>query len=147
MAERLAEATVDRPGPPCACGRVKDRRAKRCAYCARLPHGARARFMAKVRVDANGCWIWQGATGGAGRYGRVAIGSSETDQAHRVSYELHVGTIPEGHYVCHRCDVTLCVNPEHLFTGTQAENMRDMVAKDRCSRRGNPGPRKAPAAF
>jgi hypothetical protein len=147
MAKRLHETTVDRPGVPCECGRAKDRRAKRCAYCAHLPEGARERFMAKVNKTET-CWLWTGARGGLdrktriGRYGRVAVGGGKTDQAHRVAYEMFVGPVPEGHYVLHRCDVSLCVRPDHLFTGTQTDNMRDMVAKDRCSRRGNPGPRR-----
>jgi len=83
--------------------------------------------MSKVRIR-DGHWIWIGADGG--RYGQIKV-LGKVEQAHRVSYELFIGEIPEGHGVLHRCDICLCVNPEHLFSGTQMDNMHDMIDKGR----------------
>jgi len=88
----------------------------------------RERFNEKWTPDENGCWIWTSARTPTG-YGSIWVGSNA--RAHRVSWELHRGPIPVGLHVLHRCDVPLCVRPEHLFLGTHNENMADMVAKGR----------------
>lgn len=89
------------------------------------------RFWAKV--DRSGeCWAWTGyrMPSGHGLFGRGGRGNGMA-LAHRVSWELHYGPIPEGMKVCHHCDHGWCVRPDHLFLGTQADNLADMRAKGR----------------
>lgn len=92
----------------------------------------RDRLIRQVVVDHRGCWIYQGKKEGrkGARYGCIMVGGKHV-KAHRLSYSIHVGPIPEGKCVCHRCDVPLCVNPDHLFIGTQLENLSDMDSKRR----------------
>lgn len=83
-------------------------------------------FLSKYFINVyNGCWEWIAALDGKG-YG-VFRGRG----AHRVSYELHFGHIPDGLCACHHCDNPKCVNPHHLFIGTRSDNMQDMVLKGR----------------
>lgn len=90
------------------------------------------RFWAKVK-KADGCWLWTGAGSRKGEHGRIGIGgrSEGIALAHRLSWELHHGPVPDGFCVCHRCDNPPCVNPAHLFLGTKGDNNRDMYAKGR----------------
>lgn len=78
------------------------------------------------------CWLWIGAEQGDG-YGRLwnPGPGPRLLGAHRLSWELHRGPIPDGLWVLHRCDNPLCVNPDHLFLGTNADNVKDMIAKGR----------------
>ena len=79
----------------------------------------------------SGCWLWT-ATGDRDGYGFIAADRSRKMLgAHRVSYELHHGTIPDGMLVCHKCDVPGCVNPDHLFLGTNKDNSDDRDRKGR----------------
>jgi hypothetical protein len=89
------------------------------------------RFWSKVgKGSAASCWEWTGARIPQG-YG--SLGTRERSQigAHRISWSIHNGPIPPGMFVLHRCDNPPCVNPAHLFLGTQLDNMRDKLQKGR----------------
>lgn len=90
------------------------------------------RFWAKViKGSQNECWGWIGATSKG--YGAMASDykTRKVLRAHRMSFELARGKITNGLHVLHKCDNPTCSNPEHLFLGTHADNMRDMFAKKR----------------
>jgi hypothetical protein len=93
-----------------------------------------ARFMRRVNKGSrNQCWEWTGSLNNG--YGQWRNLAGEIELAHRASWRMFVGPIPEGEGVLHRCDNPPCCNPAHLFTGTNAVNIADMWAK----KRANPG--------
>jgi hypothetical protein len=77
----------------------------------------------------SGCWLWTGGATPSG-HGHFWL-RGKTKKAHRISYELKCGPVEDGKIICHKCDVPSCVNPDHLFVGSPADNSRDMVAKAR----------------
>lgn len=94
------------------------------------------RFLEKVNKTEN-CWLWMGYVDKIG-YG-IFSGEISSSKAHRNSYDLFIGKIPTGKKVLHKCDVRNCVNPEHLFIGTQKDNVQDMLKKGRNRSISRPG--------
>jgi hypothetical protein len=87
-------------------------------------------FEGKIhRLPKDGCWVWTGAKTEKG-YGTFYTDNNRY-RAHRISYELYVGEIPDGMFVCHKCDNPWCVNPAHLWIGTNADNQQDKHNKGR----------------
>lgn len=90
------------------------------------------RFWAKVEKHGpDECWNWTGARQGLRReYGAFTLNGVRMG-AHRASWTMHNGPVPEGLEVCHKCDNGLCVNPAHLWLGTHLDNMMDKIGKNR----------------
>ena len=114
-----------------------------CSMKCAAGHGNRARwakappaidrFEKKYIPEPNtGCWLWT-ATGDEKGYGHFRY-KGRPQKAHRASWMLHRGEIPDGMLVCHHCDTPACVNPDHLFLGTNDDNMRDRQEKGRQAR-------------
>lgn len=91
-----------------------------------------ARFWPKV-AKGEGCWEWRAGKFPSG-YGAFCFRGRKAARAHRVAWILTNGEIPAGLLVLHRCDNRACVRPDHLFLGTNDDNMRDMVEKGRAAR-------------
>ncbi len=80
-------------------------------------------------ANPDACWMWQKSILQSG-YGNLGL-SGKNYRAHRVAWMITHGSIPEGQVVCHRCDTPACINPSHLFLGTQGDNIRDAQTKGR----------------
>jgi len=89
-------------------------------------------FWKKVLKIDDGCWEWQGSLSSSG-YGKIHLrgcGENENHGTHRLSWFLHFGEIPISMSILHKCDNPKCCNPEHLFIGTQMDNVQDRIKKE-----------------
>lgn len=96
------------------------------------PRNIYERFEEKVeRVPMSGCWIWTAQLEPKNGYGRFQVNGKTMGIAHRISYQIYKGEIPENLVVMHVCDTPACVNPDHLKLGTITDNNRDCLQKNR----------------
>jgi len=113
------------------CGSKLKYGKKYCSYhCMHLPK--KERFLNHVKKTAT-CWLWMGKSFTDFGYGRFNNGGKfgKIEHAHRVSYKLFVGKIMKNKFILHKCDNPKCVNPGHLFIGTQKDNIMDAITKGR----------------
>lgn len=101
-----------------------------------MPRGAKSQPLSRIEnmfmpVTESGCWIWMLALGRHG-YGSIKH-QGKMLKSHRVSWMVYRGAIPDGIKVLHTCDIRCCINPDHLFLGTQADNVADMIKKKRAA--------------
>lgn len=102
---------------------------RRCHFSYTKTAAAAAPRFTKHVEKTESCWLWRGAVDTAG-YGDCWF-RGRTTGAHRVSWQIFRGEIPDGLFVLHKCDNPICVNPDHLFLGTHSDNMQDASAKGR----------------
>jgi len=130
---------------------IKRNRQQYCSVaCRSIGHHreAEARFLTLRHICEHGslctscCWLWQGAIGSTG-YGHFYLGNRCLG-AHRYAYELASGPLPKGRFVCHSCDTRACVNPQHVWLGTAADNTHDAQSKDRLATGERHGSRTHP---
>jgi hypothetical protein len=120
--------------PPKGVPWTKDMRSKIASFWIETKQELMIRFFKFVSMEPNtGCWLWVGVTDRIG-YGRFSI-KQQSLVAHRISWKLFKGPLPEGLFILHHCDTPSCVNPNHLYAGTYKDNMQDMVRRGRQGRR------------
>lgn len=89
--------------------------------------GLKCKLLNGIKREGD-CWLYKNSS--SGEYSKIRW-KMKWYSAHRVSYEIHIGEIPKGKWICHNCDTPKCVNPEHLFVGSAKENRKDAVNKKR----------------
>ena len=115
---------------------TRNKKDRKCEYCHKefVPISIRKFCCEKCvllgnKIEKNGCWEWKKKKTLHG-YGETSI-QGKSRLVHRLSYEIFKGKIPEGKNVCHSCDNKICFNPDHLWIGTQKENIEDCIKKER----------------
>ena len=100
------------------------------------------RLLQATTVNENGCWICSISISASHPYGAVKVGGTTIYISnHRASWMVHRGAIPKDMCILHKCDTPACINPDHLFLGSHADNVADMIAKGRSAdRRGEKSP-------
>lgn len=120
-------------------------RAKSFCISATMRKPLEQRFWEKVNRTNNPseCWNWVASKLKHG-YGKISVSRSVWKLSHRISWEIAFGEIPDGLFVCHKCDNPSCVNPNHLFVGTAKQNTQDMISKGRIATGERHGSRTCP---
>lgn len=127
--ESNCENIVDYTGGRGLCGQCYHKHRHRGTLQQFTKHSPKDRFEQCFDKQENGCWIWNKAVD-TKNYGSFYF-QGRLQTASRVSYILYIGLIPDNMCVCHQCDNPRCVNPKHLFLGTQHDNVQDMINKGR----------------